>query len=122
MKDTLTLAIIGHLVGDYLLQNDWMAMNKKKETLPCTVHCALWTLSVGMFSGWAFDHPFPSPLPIILFMTHFIQDRTQIVLFWMTRVNRQKKFAEPPMAPWSLVVVDNVWHIVTLWAVWRFIA
>lgn len=28
--DTLVLAIIGHLVGDYLLQNDWMALNKKK--------------------------------------------------------------------------------------------
>lgn len=112
---SLLLAIIGHLVGDYLLQNDWMALNKKKRSFPCFVHCFLWSLSVVTFAQWngiAFG---------VLFATHFIQDRTQIIKFWMTRINRQPKFAEPPMAPWSIIVVDNVWHIVTIWAVWRFI-
>jgi len=113
----LTLAIIGHLVGDYLLQNDWMALNKKKRTLPCIVHCLLWTLSVCAFSGcW-------KPLAIaLLFTTHFLQDRTQFVHFWMTRINRQAQFAEPPSAPWSLIVVDNVWHLVAIAAIWRFVA
>lgn len=113
---TLVLAIIGHLVGDYLLQNDWMALNKKQRSLPCAVHCTLWTASVCCFAGW-------TSLVVIaaLFTLHFIQDRTTIVLFWMTRVNRQPKFTQPPMAPWSLIVVDNVWHIVEIWAVWRFL-
>ena len=34
-------AIIGHLVGDYLLQNDWMALNKKASSLHCAVHCCI---------------------------------------------------------------------------------
>lgn len=113
---TLLLAIIGHLVGDYLLQNDWMAMNKKKRSLPCLVHVILWTTAVCVFSGW-----WSVPAVVVLLTTHFVQDRTQIIPFWMTRVNRQPQFAVPPMAPWSLIVVDNVWHIVTLWAVWRFL-
>jgi Protein of unknown function (DUF3307) len=137
---SLTLAIIGHLVGDYLLQNDWMALKKKSPSffykpywgnrswqfrlttcfrwvsIPCLVHCALWTGAVCAFAGWK------SPVLIaILFAAHYIQDRTHIIKFWMTRINHQPKFVEPPMAPWSLIVVDNVWHIVTIWLVWRFL-
>lgn len=127
---TLTLAIIGHLVGDYLLQNDWMAVNKKKRTLPCAVHCLLWTLAVMGFAGWyGFEDAgyatekywFSVWAFVVLFATHFAQDRTQIILYWMTKINRQPKFAEPPMSPWSIIVVDNVWHIVAVWLVWRFV-
>lgn len=45
-------ALVGHLVGDYLIQNDWMALNKKQSSLHCAVHCGLWTLSVILFAGW----------------------------------------------------------------------
>lgn len=128
MNSILTCAIIGHLVGDYLLQNDWMALNKKKRSWPCLVHCLIWTLSVMYFAGWlgAADCGYASerywfslPAFTVLIVTHFIQDRTQIVKFWMININRQQKFTEPPMTPWSLIVVDNVWHIVTIWFVWQ---
>lgn len=118
--DTLTLAIVGHLVGDYLLQNDWMALNKKKPTatgeLACCIHCAIWTISVTAFAGWA--------TPLIcgfLWLAHYAQDRTNVVLWWMTKVNRQPQFASGPCAPWSIIVVDNVWHIVSLYIVARFV-
>lgn len=117
MNEALAAAIIGHLVGDYILQNDWMAKNKKASSVPCAVHCCLWTASVCLFAGWV------SPLVIaVLWIEHFIQDRTQIVRFVMTRITGQAGFTEPPFAPWSLIVVDNTWHLVTIWAVWRFIA
>jgi hypothetical protein len=116
-QDALLLAIIGHLVGDYLLQNDWMALNKKKSTTPCLIHCLLWTASVCLFTGWT------APLAIIaLLATHFAQDRTQFINWWMhLKWKDQSKFAASPMAPWSMIVVDNVWHIVTIWAVWKFL-
>jgi hypothetical protein len=129
---SLLLAIIGHLVGDYLLQNDWMARNKKTHHFPCLLHAWIWTHCVCLFAGWLTigtilaGDPFQTTrfavAFFVLFGLHFIQDRTQIIVFWMTRVNRQPKFVEPPMAPWSIIVVDNVWHIVTIWAVWRWIA
>jgi len=113
----LTLAIVGHLAGDFLLQSDWMANNKKQNSLACAVHCLLWTASVCAFSGcW-------KPLVVaLLFATHFVQDRTQFIPFWMMRVVRQSQFASPPSAPWSFIVVDNVWHVVAIALIWRFVA
>lgn len=134
--ETLTLAIIGHLVGDYLLQNDWMALNKKKHWLPCLLHCSLWTLAVGLFSGWGSIGGLKGFLIVLVLMgTHFIQDHTNIIAWWMRlKWKDQSRFMQcddfdltdmrvvPGLGPWSIIVVDNVWHIVTLWAVWKFIA
>ena len=125
LKFSLAPAIVGHLVGDYLLQNDWMALNKKKQdpygSFACVVHCAIWSMCVVIFSEW-FRSGNLFLVCVLLMIPHFIQDHTNIVKFWMTRINRQPKFSEPPMAPWSIIVVDNVWHIVMLWAIWKFIA
>ncbi len=114
-ETTLLLAIIGHLVGDYLLQNDWMALNKKKDFVPLFVHCVFWTASVVLFAGW-----FSFPAIVILYSTHLWQDGTGVITRWMDLIG-QKQFRTGPCAPWSMIVVDNVWHIVTLWAVWRFV-
>jgi hypothetical protein len=114
MNNTLTLAIVGQLVGDYLLQTDWMAQNKKLRSWPCLVHCVIWTACVCIFAGWSWR------AGAFLFACHFAQDRTQIVKWWMCL--KSPGFTQPPFAPWSLIVVDNVWHFVQLWVAWRFIA
>ena len=113
-------AIVGHLVGDYLLQNDWMALNKKKDTFVCLVHCFIWSWSVMLFGlPWTTNMRWPGAVVcLLLLVTHFIQDRTDIVRRWMTW-NGQDQFATGPCAPWSIIVVDNVWHIVTIFAVWK---
>lgn len=137
--DTLTCAIIGHLVGDYLLQNDLLALNKKKlgnfGGYMCIIHAFIWTMSVCLFAGWPIYGGWVS---CILFATHFIQDRTNIIIWWMTVIG-QRQFMKcdeldsdgvfletarikPGLGPWSIIVVDNIWHIVTIWFVWRFIA
>jgi hypothetical protein len=116
MSEILASAIVGHLVGDYLLQNDWMALNKKRHSINCAVHCTLWTLAVCAFSGW-----WTVSIISILWVTHFVQDRTSIIIWWMTKANRQQQFATGPCAPWSIIVVDNVFHILTIWIVWRFL-
>ena len=124
-------AIVGHLVGDYLLQNDWMALNKKRNPIICMVHCLLWTAAVCCFAGWR-D---PGNIAVLL-CSHFIQDHTNIVAWWMRlRWKDQSQFMRcdeidhdirnsagirAGLGPWSIIVVDNVWHIVTIWAVWRF--
>lgn len=117
---SLLLAIIGHLVGDYLLQNDWMALNKKKDSVPCFVHCTLWATSVFLFAGWFHSQPKYALAFLILWATHFFQDHTNVISWWMDLIG-QHQFRIGPCAPWSMIVVDNVWHIVTLWAVWKFL-
>lgn len=104
-------AMIGHLVGDYIVQNDWMAVNKKKSSWPCLVHCILWTASVLIFSmTWNVW------LALWLFATHFAIDRTGFILWWMNNVSGQKGFASADgLKPWSFIMVDNVFHLMTIW-------
>lgn len=101
--------LMGHLIGDYLLQNDWMALNKKKASWPCFVHVLLYTLTIWLATRWHWQ------AIAIVFVTHFAQDRTDFVA-WFMRIKGQAKFAQPPMAPWSIIVVDNVLHLCVLWA------
>ncbi len=107
-------AIVGHLVGDYLLQNDVLALNKKRCSFHCLVHCLIWTACVCVFGGIG------AVGAVILFVTHFIQDRTNIISMYMDAVG-QKSFRTGACAPWAAIVVDNVFHIVTIWAVCKFL-
>jgi hypothetical protein len=104
-------AIIGHLVGDYLLQNDWMAAGKKRHDWICLAHVLAYTLAVCAFT-------FPACvecwwLAPAVAIPHFLIDRWTFIAWWM-RLMRQPAFMEPPMSPWSRIVVDNVWHLVCL--------
>lgn len=110
MTDPLAAAIVGHLVGDYLLQNDWMALHKKQSSFRCAVHCALWSTAVAALTGWWAWWP-------LLFVLHFAQDRTNVVAWWMDSIG-QRQF-RTALAPWSLIVVDNTWHVVTLYVIAR---
>lgn len=115
MTDTLTSAIIGLLVGDYLLQTHQMAVLKKKDSAMCGIHCAWVGIAVWMFTGWSW-------IPCLTVgALHFIQDRWELIPAFLRSQGREK-FMEPPFAPWSIIVVDNVWHMVGIWLVWRFVA
>lgn len=114
--DTLTLAIIGHVVGDFLLQNHWMQAKRqpgKAGERAATFHALIWAVCVCVFAGWLTWDAF-----VFLFWTHFLQDHTQFVARWM-RLIRQTPPEQWPAGPFY---VDQAWHILTLWAAWRFIA
>ena len=106
-------AVVGHLVGDYLIQNDWMATKKKSSSFVCAIHCSIWTAAVVLFGSW------PLWTIPVLFVTHFAQDRTNAIERYMHLVG-QREFAREPFSPWSRIIIDNIWHIVVLWAIWKF--
>ncbi len=75
MTDALLFKmLLGHLVGDFMTQNLWMALNKQKHAglgiKTCLIHCALYTLSVCFFMNmW-------SPVWVaVVFASHFFPDR-----------------------------------------------
>ena len=113
--EPLTCAIIGHLVGDYLLQNDYAAKNKKLSSVTCAVHCLIWTTCVCLFAWW------PWWAGLILFVEHFAQDRWNLIAWHMDKIG-QRGFRTGPCAPWSAIVVDNVFHILAIWAVWMWLS
>lgn len=110
------IQLILHLVGDYLLQNDWLALNKKKKEslglLTCTIHCILYSLPFFIIGNW---------LQVsIIFITHFLIDRWYFVKWYMNTVG-QKEFAKPPCAPWSIFFVDNTFHLICNYMALTFI-
>lgn len=105
--DVLFLA---HLVGDYLLQTEWMAKYKAEQWRPLLAHCFVYTLTVSVaaylflptgLSWWAIG---------FVFLTHVILDRRGIVRFWYERVmgvtdDRNK---------WLMIMVDQTFHLIIL--------
>ena len=126
--------LIGHLIGDFLFQNDWQAMNKKSFTLKgwiaCLVHCILYTLAVTACTGW-----WRWDLIGLVFLSHFPIDKTYIVAWYMIKVGAFKRvieFKDINMPndvgrvlgysiinhkTWAYLFVDNTVHLTLLWAI-----
>jgi hypothetical protein len=102
--------IFAHLLGDFILQNDWMAANKKKSSLVCCVHVLIYLLPfLFIFNWWQL---------LLIGLQHYFQDRTEFVV-WFMKAKGSKNFTLPPMAPWSIILTDNILHILFIWIVSR---
>lgn len=141
--------ILAHLVGDYVLQNDWQANNKTaaKPTgqppiypgtgspvwsqdeidrwekawasyyiapFACTVHCLLYTFAVFAFTWYWM----PWWGLLLCFLIHWPVDRFRLARKWMENVSGQHAFANGVFAPWSIILVDNIFHLLTLYGIW----
>lgn len=106
---------IGHLIGDFLFQTNWMAMNKSKKWFPLLTHCVVYTL---MIFSLAFFGGFTLPLSAIglIFVSHVILDKRVFVEWWVRTIMGSSGDA----SNWLLVVVDQVFHILILAAVAHF--
>jgi hypothetical protein len=96
--------IYAHLIGDYLIQNDWMAKGKKENSWICLFHVLAYLAPFWFcpdLSYWQI---------VAIGTQHFIQDRTNIIL-WFMRVKGSTVFATGPCGPWSIIVTDNIVHI-----------
>jgi len=74
--------LVGHLVGDYLLQDKRMALTKGAKTLEgvivCLMHCILYSAAVTVAACLALSCTDPTRILIIncmVFLTHFPIDR-----------------------------------------------
>ena len=125
--------LCGHMLGDYILQNDWMARNKtlwgnhEKDGpdwtwrvsnlghLACTVHCLFYTFAVWACSFWWM----PLWGLVVCFVVHWPIDRFRLAYVWMTHVAGQSYFAskEHPMWPNGIILVDNTFHLLTLFGI-----
>ncbi len=76
--------LIGHLIGDYLLQNDWMSLNKTKRTwlgfISCFIHSLIYTISICVVT-WDFNIWWT----LIIFNSHFYIDRYGLANKYITK-------------------------------------
>lgn len=132
MADLFILALLGHLIGDYLLQSTWMALNKSGRSLRgiliCTMHVSLYTLAVcGMMQS-------ASPLVwLAVFVPHLIVDHWSLGELWSRMIRGRtmdktmatprgvgREFAFAFYAP-VYIAVDNTIHLLCLWATIEFL-
>ena len=74
--------LFGHLVGDFLLQNKWMAISKSHSSWRCLVHCVIYTASVCLLMGlWN-----PAWVAMV-FLSHYPIDRWSLGDVWLELIN-----------------------------------
>jgi hypothetical protein len=92
--------LIAHLVGDFILQNEWMAREKKRSSFACLVHVAVYMVPFLLctMAWWQFT---------LIAVQHFAQDRTGFVFWWM----RVWKRVHPDY--WGAIglFVDQAFHL-----------
>jgi hypothetical protein len=105
--------LIGHLVADWMLQNDWMARNKQSHWLApaILVHCTIYTM-ILLVSLWLVDPPVAAaqPYPLIgavLFLSHWFIDAGNLAAGWMRLLGQTRlHFVQ--------VMVDQTMHVVVI--------
>lgn len=111
--------IVAHLVGDYILQSDWMVREKDKNSLAALVHVLFYTLPFLLITH--------NPVTLaIIAGSHFVIDRWRLARYVVWLKNRpwpgSRPWSEcvktgfPPdvpiwLAAWLLILVDNILHI-----------
>ncbi|WP_422121887.1 DUF3307 domain-containing protein [Planococcus sp. X10-3] len=100
--------LIGHLIGDFLLQTSWMAKNKAAKWLPLLAHVTVYTLVVGVF-GWMSGGLSLAAIALIFF-SHILLDRKTFVALWVRNIQT----AKGPEQAWLRVMADQIFHIIIL--------
>jgi len=105
-----------YCIGDYLIQNDWMGLNKKKLTLKgelaCQIHCITYSLPFLFIGSWK--------AVIAIYLSHYIIDRTNIIGWFLAIRNfvfDTKNFGFAHDRPvfisfWLYIITDNIFHLI----------
>ena len=74
--------LIGHFLGDFVFQNNWMALNKKDNLWPCIVHCYLYSMLVCLML-YIGGYKIGPGIFSLIYLSHHILDGTYLVDKWM---------------------------------------
>ena len=104
----LAWLIAGHLTGDFLLQNKWMAENKTKNFAALLLHSSIYTVVIWLFSLPENGLNLKIWNIVIIFFSHIILDNRKFVMWWCRYITR----SEPVY--YLAVMTDQSWHIFIL--------
>lgn len=107
-----TYLFLGHLVGDFLLQTNWMAVNKAKNWLPLLTHCTVYTLTI-IVTAYIGTAPLPAEAITFIFLSHIFLDKRTFVVWWAERIMGIKD----KQTAWLIIAADQTFHLLVLGAV-----
>ena len=94
-------ALMLHLIGDWILQNEWMSVNKIRLSHPAAwIHAGIHALLLGFVFGWLGG--------VVLGVLHMLVD-TRVPIRWWSKVF--KKCEQSPDISILLIGCDQVLHI-----------
>ena len=105
--------LLGHLVGDWLLQNDWMAKGKKRALLTRAglvhflVYAGVMLAALGLTGGRAYSPLIYAASGVIFFVSHWLIDATTLVERWI-------RFYGQTNTMLMRVMVDQVLHLLVV--------
>ena len=104
--------LLGHLVGDWMLQNDWMARNKQQHWFnpAILVHCAVYTGALLTTLWWG-GHADPAPpyllFTAIVFLSHWLIDAGRLAVRWARWLHQSR-------VHFVQLMVDQTMHVIIL--------
>jgi len=105
-----------HLLGDYFLQNDWMALNKNKYSnagwVACIIHCLLYSIPFGLYYH-SFD------VFALVYLSRFLIDKFSLAIYVTKLINwnwESRNYGFDERRPafiviWIHIIRDNSMHI-----------
>lgn len=105
--------VIGHFIGDWMFQNDWMAHNKRERwwSAPCVVHCLVYTGTLVLIAWFgsrrAAETAQLAPLFVFTLLTHWLIDGFNLAQHWGRAVNQTQTES-------VRIVVDQTMHLLVL--------
>jgi hypothetical protein len=105
--------LVGHLIGDFLLQTDRMARYKAQNWSWMLKHVGIYLAVILIVVGaYVMNHPVPLWVVgvALLFVggTHIVLDRRTFTLWWMRRLGVSSDLT------WLPIVADQIFHILVL--------
>jgi hypothetical protein len=116
LSDELFGLLVGHMIGDFLFQTDWMSKHKRSSTPACMLHVAVYTLCVMLFTGWAIFQDRETCMCLIagIALPHFLIDRLNLAYHYMNF--RHPQAVSPLYWPWALTIIEQTMHLLCLYA------
>lgn len=116
--------LVCHLIGDYVIQSDWMATEKTKRLWPAFVHAVSYSIPFWFIIDW--DRQ-PWALFVIV-LSHAVIDHWRLArhVCWGKNLASPAAFRHPwtecvgtgyhrdrPawLAVWLMIITDNVMHV-----------
>lgn len=126
MNDIIFAALVlGHLAGDFPLQNLAMMLGKSKTGLEghlwCTFHCLLYTAAVCIMIYWMAGIS-GTAVALAVFASHWPIDRWSLADKWMALIKSRRpgnvyRNKEIDAAFYALVyaATDSAFHLLAMW-------
>ena len=118
-EEVFAVFVVCHLTGDFLLQTDWQAVNKRGglgrnriARRALFTHVTLYTLVFLPAVIWVATKksPLAYALLAVVFIPHLIQDDGRALIAW----NRIVKHSSPPPGEPLYMAIDQSFHVIFL--------